>query len=317
MLRTLWSKLQRRLVALVTLHLPKEQREQIQRRIRGRHELRRLERADLVVVSLGKSGRTWIRVMLSGFYHAAYGLPGRDLLGFDNFHRRDPRVPRVLFTHDNYLKDYTGNAESKSDFAGRKVVLLVRDPRDVSVSQFFQWRFRMKPEKIVMNRFPPREEDLSLFEFIMRPECGVPRAIEFMNLWANAAPRLKDLLVVRYEDLRREPLEGFTRIVRFIGAPVDEAAIRHAVEYASVENMRAMEEKGSSWLSGGRMRPGDPGNPDSYKVRRAKVGGYRDYLEDDQAARVDELVKSRLSPLFGYGDALGPLGLVEQGGEPS
>jgi hypothetical protein len=35
-------------------------------------------------------------------------------------------------------------------------------------------------------------------------------------------------------------------------------------------------------------------------VRRAKVGGYRDYFEDDQLARIDALVQSSLSPVFGY-----------------
>ena len=48
------------------------------------------------------------------------------------------------------------------------------------------------------------------------------------------------------------------------------------------------------------MTPRDSANPDSYKVRRAKVGGYRDYFDDEQVARIDELVRSKLSPLYGY-----------------
>jgi hypothetical protein len=50
------------------------------------------------------------------------------------------------------------------------------------------------------------------------------------------------------------------------------------------------------------MRAKDRSNPDSYKVRRAKVGGYRDYFEDDQLADMDALVNSSLSPMFGYRD---------------
>ncbi len=56
----------------------------------------------------------------------------------------------------------------------------------------------------------------------------------------------------------------------------------------------------SSTFSSGRMKPGDKNNPDSFKVRRAKVGGYRDYFEDDQIELIDALVKERLSPAFGY-----------------
>jgi hypothetical protein len=35
-------------------------------------------------------------------------------------------------------------------------------------------------------------------------------------------------------------------------------------------------------------------------VRRAKVGGYRDYFTPEQAAELEDLVNSRLSPTFGY-----------------
>jgi hypothetical protein len=48
------------------------------------------------------------------------------------------------------------------------------------------------------------------------------------------------------------------------------------------------------------MVPKDRDNPNTYKVRRAKVGGYRDYFDDDQVARIEVLVNSTLSPYYGY-----------------
>lgn len=48
------------------------------------------------------------------------------------------------------------------------------------------------------------------------------------------------------------------------------------------------------------MKPGDPGNADSYKVRRAKVGGYRDYFSDEEISRIDAYVEQTLLPNFGY-----------------
>ena len=38
-----------------------------------------------------------------------------------------------------------GHFDSKIDFYGKKVLMLVRDPRDVAVSQFFHWRFERNP----------------------------------------------------------------------------------------------------------------------------------------------------------------------------
>jgi len=93
------------------------------------------------------------------------------------------------------------------------------------------------------------------------------------------------------------------------GASSEEQAVRDAVEYASVENMRKLEERNVFWLAGGRMKPGKKGDPNSYKVRRAKVGGYKDYFDAAQNAEIEELVRKELSPSYGYdapaGDAPG------------
>jgi len=85
-----------------------------------------------------------------------------------------------------------------------------------------------------------------------------------------------------------------------MGTPGTDAEIREAIEFSSYENMKKMEQKKTFWLSGGRMVPKDRDNPNTYKVRRAKVGGYRDYFDDDQVTRIEALVNSTLSPYYGY-----------------
>jgi Sulfotransferase domain len=268
--------------------------------MRGREQVAMLERADAAVVSYGKAGRTWLRVMLSGYYQHRYRLSARSLLGFENFHRRDERVPRIFFTHDNYIKDFTGHRSTKQDFYGKKVVLLVRCPQDTAVSQYFQWKHRMRRAKRALNDYPD-DDATTLYDFAMDPDCGLPKIVDFMNLWAAEHERIADFLLVRYEDMRRAPDTELGRVVRFLGASDDAASVSHAVAFASVENMRAMEQRRSFWLAGRRMAPGDRSNPDSFKVRRAKVGGYRDHFDAEQIARIDELVTAKLSPLYGYG----------------
>jgi len=46
--------------------------------------------------------------------------------------------------------------------------------------------------------------------------------------------------------------------------------------------------------------PKDRNDPNTYKVRRAKVGGFRDYFDDAQIAQIEALVNDTLSPGFGY-----------------
>lgn len=299
--RSLWKKLSRQLLYLRMRGASEEELRVAERRLRGHEQLRMLQRADIAVVSIGKSGRTWLRVMLSRVYQTMYGLPENALLGFDNFHSMNRAIPRIFFTHDNYIKDYSGHTDSKADFYDTRVVMLARDPRDVAVSQFFQWKYRMKPEKIKLLRYPERGSDISIYDFLMRPGGYLPQVIEFMNLWARESDNIRDFFLLRYEDLRADTAGTLRRLLEFMGTPASEEQIRDAVEFSSYDNMKKMEQKKVFWLSGGRMKPADRGNPDSYKVRRGKVGGYRDYFEDEQIEAIDRLVDETLSPYFGYG----------------
>jgi hypothetical protein len=299
-MHTILKKLTRFLVLGLLFFLPKEKKIRIDRWLRGKEEYRKLKLADGVIVSFGKSGRTWLRVMLSRFYQVKYGIGERHLIGFDNLHKKNRAIPKLFFTHDNYLKDYTGNRDSKADFYDKKVVLLIRNPLDVAVSQFFQWKYRMRPGKKALNRYPEHGSDIEIYDFLMDPDAGLTKIIDYLNLWAREAGKIKDLLIVRYEDMRSNTGEVLEKIVTFLGTPGEQDQIQEAVRFASVENMRNMETKRTFWLSGSRMVAKDKSNPNSYKVRKAKVGGYRDYFDDQQIQTLNQLVADRLDSIFGY-----------------
>jgi hypothetical protein len=296
----LWKRASREVILFFAFFLPPERKCQLERRLRGREELRRLGLADVVIVSFGKSGRTWLRVLLSRFFQLRFGLRPSAFIGFDNLHRRHEGIPRIFFTHDNYLRDFTGNLDNKRDFYGRKVVLLVRQPEDVAVSQFHQWKFRMRPHKMDLNRYPSQGTQVDVFNFVTDEDAGLPKVIDFMNGWAKELPRLQQLLIIRYEDLRRDTAGELRRVLEFMDQQPTDADLKDCVAFASVDNMRKLEEKRTFWLAGSRMRPGDKSNPDSFKVRRAKVGGYRDYFDEHQLVEMDRITEARLLPGFGY-----------------
>lgn len=300
LVRNLWKQLSREAVIRGSFFLPEERRIQLERYLRGKEEARRLRRCDAVIVSYGKSGRTWLRVMLSRYYCRKHDLGDYILLGFDNLYWRCPEIPKIFFTHDNYLKDYTGHTADKRDYYDRRVVLLVRDPRDVAVSQYFQWRYRMRPQKKKLNRYPPHGAEVPIFDFVMNPDCGLPKIIDFMNLWAKEWDKISEFLLVRYEDLRRDTFGEMKGILEFLGTPGRDELIRDAVEFASVENMRKLEQQKVFWLSGSRLVPKDKNNPNAYKVRRAKVEGWRDYFTQEQGGVIDRFVRDNLDPRYGY-----------------
>jgi len=269
------------------------------RRYLGREDWLKLQGADKVVVSLGKSGRTWLRVMLSRLYQQALTIPEHQVINYDNFYHMDSRAPKVFFTHDDYLGYWSGERETKADYRDKDLVLLVRDPRDVAVSQYFHWRYRMKPRNMALLDYPEPHEEVTMFDFIMDPVRGrLPRVIESLNLWAAAMRERKDSCLVRYEDLHADPAVALSRVAKTLGLDVAREQIDEAVRYASYENMKQMEVKQT--LSGGRIKPVKKDDPNTYKVRKAKVGGYRDYFDPEQIDRIDALLKERLDPVFDY-----------------
>jgi hypothetical protein len=188
----------------------------LERWIRGREQCQKLSAADAVIVSFGKSGRTWLRVLVSRFYQLEHGLP-EWLIGFDNFHYLNRAIPKIFFTHDNYVKDYSGNHDSKADYYDKKVVLLARHPADVAVSQYHQWRFRMRDRKKTINAYP--EDDVSIFDFVLHHPAGLEKTVDFMNGWARERERLQAFMILRYEDLKADTARHLDAVTRFIGTP--------------------------------------------------------------------------------------------------
>jgi sulfotransferase family protein len=303
--RQLWQtgrkKLSRRILHWKMRGQPEADILVAERKLRGVEQFDKLQRADIVFVSFGKSGRTWLRVMISHLFRVKYGLPENAVLGFDNFHNLNKAVPKTFFTHDNYIKDYTGDPHSKAPFYNKRVILLARDPRDVAVSQFFQWKFRIKPTKVAINNYPPRGSDISLFDFVMGDNGGSLRAVtDYLNLWAQEVSNMEHFHLLRYEDLRARPREELRALLNFMNVEATDAHINAAVDYSSYENMKKMESSQQFRLAGGRMMPRDKDNPNSFKVRRAKVGGYRDYFTDEEVAAIDARLAETLDPLFNY-----------------
>lgn len=218
---------------------------------------------------------------------------------FDEFHRVNARIPILFFTHDNYLKDYAGHDNKLLNYGGSRVVLLVRDPRDTAVSQYFQWKHRIVPRKKIINNYPSGH--LEVPDFIMGDAAGIPRIIDFMNAWATDIARFPELMLIKYEDLKADTAGELGRVLRYLGQQPTDEELADAASFSSIENMRKMERENAGKMAANtRLKPADASDPSSFKVRRAKVGGWLDYVSEGQAATIDQMVRDRLDPVFGY-----------------
>lgn len=274
------DKVLRKLLLRASRPLPGRWRTGYARGVRGWFEERQVARADAVVVSHPKSGRTWLATMLSAYERAAGTSLG------------------VFFSHDNYIRDWTA-ASDQPWHAGRRVVLLVREPGDVLVSFYHHWRHRMKPDKHWLNSYPA--DPLSLWEFTQHPRTGLTQLIAFMNRLAAEATGREDVLWVRYEDLRERPQKELEGLIQFVAGSMDPAAVREAVDFGSFENMQRLERSNAGDpRAPNHLKPGDVNDPRSFKVRSGRVGGYRNAYTPQQVARIEAQIRTNLDPSFGY-----------------
>jgi hypothetical protein len=157
-----------------------------------------------------------------------------------------------------------------------RMILLVRDPRDVAASALdatkkggwlHDWadKGRWKEDAVADNN--PNALVRSRSNKYLAQVGAARRAYE-----AHGGPKV----LVRYEDLRADAVEAMKRIYRELGIPVDEKEVRRAVEKHAWENIPE-DKKGEGKF-----------------YRKGKSGGWREDLTPEQV----EIVEKTTAPLL-------------------
>ena len=248
---------------------------------------------DCYVISYPKSGRTWLRVMLAKALALHFEDPRNIVFDpVDVVRNNHQRGPLIRFTHDRSAKSpavETNQGEERyQQYTRKKVIFLVRDPRDVLVSHYFQ-----------RTRRRGYNHDLSLSDFVKHPWWGADRVVAFMKGWYEHRRVPSDFLLVRYEDMHRDTAAELRRILTFLNlGDVSDEIVRTSVDYASFDNMLKMSLNELSEEP--RLAPADPQDPESFKVRKGEIGGYKRYLSAADVEYVEEIIRRELPLSFGY-----------------
>jgi hypothetical protein len=130
------------------------------------------------------------------------------------------------------------------------------------------------------------------------PRFGIESMIEVMNSWLSEWSGRANFLLLRYETLRNDPSPGFRQLLQLLGEqPIQDEAFSQALQFSDFGQMKKLESAGK--FTSKILRAGDTQDPESFKVRRGKIGGFADYLSpNDQAFAASALQK--LDPRFGY-----------------
>jgi len=233
---------------------------------------------DVFLVSYPKSGNTWTRFLIANLVYPEKNpdfssindlLPDPEAMSKRSLERA-PR-PRILKSHQYFDPRY------------QKVIYIVRDPRDVVLSEYY---FDIKRRAIA--------EDYPLEQFVARfvsGELNHPYGTWGENAASWFYTRHGDprFLLVRYEALQTQPTDEMRRIADFLAIPATSEQIATAIERSSADRMRELEKKQAHlWSSTRETRQDKP------FVRSAKAGGWKAELPEASVG----LIESKWGPLM-------------------
>jgi hypothetical protein len=191
---------------------------------------------DIFLVSYPKSGNTWLRFLIANAIKVHYQIEqevnfftilgiipsprGRtDLKSTGPFGRTD--LPRIIKSHSAYNPYFY------------RVILLVRDPRDVMVSYYNY----LKGLKQI-------SENVNLSQLIRHPKHGIESWVKHSESWYYHNYEGRQIVkIFRYEDFLSAPQVQLAAVMECLGVKMDEINLEKAIALSSKENMKESEKK--------------------------------------------------------------------------
>jgi Sulfotransferase domain len=225
---------------------------------------------DVFIVSYPKSGNTWTRFLIGNLIHpespadfSNINLIIPDPEGLSKRQLARMPQPRYIKSHQYFDPRY------------QKVIYVVRDPRDVALSQYHFHRKR----KLL-------QDGASVEEFICRFVAGKtsPYASWGENVasWMFTRSGHRGFLLLRYEDMIENTTHELAKVADFLGLEASQERLAQAVARSSAHEMRRLEkEQGLLWSSTKETRQDVP------FVRSAQPGGWETELPETSVRQIE------------------------------
>jgi len=226
---------------------------------------------DVFLVSYPKSGNTWTRFLIANLVypekHPDFSnindlVPDPEAMAKRNLERA--ARPRLLKSHQYFDPRYP------------KVIYIVRDPRDVVLSEYyFDIKRRAIPDDFPLPQFVAR---------FVRGQVNHQSGTWYENAasWFYTRRRDPRFLLVKYEALQSQAMDEMERIASFLGILTDQERLAFAIKQSAADRMRELEKKQAHlWSSTRETRKDKP------FVRSAKSGGWKAELSDASIAEIE------------------------------
>jgi hypothetical protein len=225
---------------------------------------------DIFILSYPKSGNTWTRFLVANlvypqkhpdFSNINWIIPDPEALSKRTLEKLSR--PRILKSHQYFDPRY------------RRMIYIVRDPRDVALSQYY---FHIKRRLI--------DETCPIEQFVKRFVAGETSIYgswgENVASWLTTRYNTPDFLLLRYEDMIADTHRELAKVAHFLEIGADAERIAAAVEQSSAERMRELEKKQAhKWSSTKNTRQDIP------FVRTTKSGNWETMLPAEAVAIIE------------------------------
>ena len=239
---------------------------------------------DTFVVSYPRSGNTWTRFLIANLVYA------EKKVSFTNIEKLIPdtssqsnRVlkatprPRIIKTHEYFDHRY------------RKMIYIVRDPRDVALSYYdFQRKYMQIEDGYPLEQY--------VDDFVQGRLISLDWGTWEENVasWMYTRGKRKEFLLLRYEDMMKDTMHELTRIANFLGIAPETQRLQQAIQRSSADHMRELEKlEADQWVATRNRRKDIP------FVRVARAGGWRNSLPETCVRQI-EMAWGDLMTTLGY-----------------
>jgi Sulfotransferase domain len=239
---------------------------------------------DTFLVSYPRSGNTWTRFLIANLLFAdrKVSFLNIDYLIPDTFNitRRElakiPR-PRLIKSHEYFDPRY------------KKVIYIVRDPRDVAISYYY---FYLK-QGFIQDEYPLDKFIRQFVEGAVDPEFASWG--ENVMSWIATKSGQPGFILLRYEDLKSNTVKELAKLGKFFEVQTDPENLERAVQLSSAERMRELEKREENQWIGTRTK-----RKDVPFIRTAAAGSWKSLLSPGDIAKIENAWAPIMTAL-GYG----------------
>jgi hypothetical protein len=251
---------------------------------------------DVFIVSFPKSGTTWMQQIVKLL--RSDGQPDDVTV--------DRAIPwlEVIDSDFGKLNKYTPDMATSSDVLSprafkshlpyewvpggvphttpAKYIYVMRNPKDTCVSGWYHLNNMSQHSK---SKVPWDKHVARLLE---PPYAGWYNHV--LGWWKHRDS--PNILCIKYEDMKRDPLTAICTVANFIGIEnVTDRLLQDVVTHSSFSSMKKSSASNYDWMVG-HQKAFAQGN---LFIRKGEIGGWKDHFSEEQSKCFDEIYKKQMS----------------------